>query len=327
MKEKPGSLEPTKKQSALPLCEISLVIPVLNEEEGLDECFKQVTKVLESSEFSYEIVFVDDGSTDNSLNILISLCKKNDFVKVIQLKKNYGQQKALFAGLENSSGKVIITYDADLQCVPDCLPVLARKVLEGYNIVSGVRKNRKDPFWGRTFSAGGNWLINKALNMEQKDFGAVKAFDRELVKEIIKQFEDSIYGTAYSLSKNFSEVYVDHELRLTGKSKWSILTRVEAYFDIYTAYSKRPFEWVLVGGAASFALAILVGLGIVFYSIAYPFEGIRETIIFFDLFLAFSGLNFIVLSLIGEFVLRLFRKHQTHREDIFFTMHSNIDNQ
>jgi len=312
----PGADERTSSESP-PACDISLIIPVLNEEEGLDNCFNEVFKVLKESGNSFEIIFVDDGSTDASLEKMLCLQKKSGHhVRVIQLKQNYGQLKAILSGLKYSRGNAVITYDSDLEFPPECIPKLAAKVLEGYDVASVVRKNRKDEYFlDRIFSIFGNYLINKALGIKQKDFGSVKGLSRLLVDQIVEQppIHPNVYAAAFFLSKNFVEIPVDHQSRIYGRSKWSVFKRIETYFDIYTTYHPRPFQWMMVGGGVCIFLGSILGVYILYQYLTIPPE--KGTRVLFDFFLILTGLIFIALSTIGEFVVRIFRKIPSKQED------------
>jgi len=156
--------------------DISVLIPVYNEIEGIDRCYTEVVKTLDADGRSYEIVFVDDGSADGSTDKLAAIAARDPRVTFVKLRYNIGQQRAMFAALYYCRGRAVITYDSDLQFHPECLPALATKVLDGYDIVGGIRVRRKDHlFYNRIPSYVGRLLINRALRIKLQDFGAVKA--------------------------------------------------------------------------------------------------------------------------------------------------------
>jgi len=289
--------------------DISVIIPVLNEIEGIDHCYSEVVRRLEQSPYSFELVFVDDGSTDGSTERLRELATGDARVTFLKLLHNVGQQHAMYAGLRYAGGAAVITYDSDLQFHPDCLPELAAKVLEGYDIVGGVRIERKDPMIvNRIPSWIGRKLINSALRTELADFGGVKAYSARMVRVLLTMDAPQIVlpAMAYSVSRNAVEIPVRHEPRRTGRSKWSIWSRMEVYLDVYTLYARRPFAWMMVGGALSLAAGMMLGLGILLYRILHTDE-FSGLIIFFDLFLLATGAYLFSLALIGEFVVRSFR--------------------
>lgn len=289
--------------------DVSVIIPVLNEIEGLDRCYKEVGASLERAGLPFEIVFVDDGSTDGSDRKMRAFAERDRRVTFVKLLYNVGQQRAMYIAFAHCRGRVVITYDSDLQFHPDCLPALARKVMEGYDIVGGIRVGRQDPlFLNRVPSAFGKFLINRALQMRQEDFGGVKAYSRRLVDIMRRQQSPFIIipAMAYNLSRNTAEIEVRHEPRKAGVSKWSVFSRMELYLDLYTLYARRPFEWMMVSGVLSLLAGLLLGAGILWYRlfVSTHFSGL---IIFFDIFLVVTGAFFFSLSFIGKFVVRILR--------------------
>jgi glycosyltransferase involved in cell wall biosynthesis len=289
--------------------DISLIIPVFNEVGGIDRCHNEVARRLEQSPYSFELIFVDDGSTDGSAERLRALAIRDDRVTLVKLLSNVGQQQAMYAALRYAEGRAVITYDSDLQFHPDCVPELAAKVFEGYDIVGGVRTQRKDPLIvNRLPSWIGRKLINKALRIELADFGGVKAYSARMVDVLLRMDAPRIVlpAMAYSVSRNAIEIPVRHQPRRTNRSKWSIWSRMEVYFDVYTLYARRPFAWMMLGGAVCLAAGLLLGLGVLLYwtFVTSAFGGL---IIFFDMFLLATGAYLFSLALIGEFVVRGFR--------------------
>lgn len=296
--------------------DVAVVIPVLDEEEGIERCHAEVTRVLDAAGLTYELVYVDDGSTDASLAKMIGFRAKGR-VKVVQLKRNVGQQRALWLGLRQCNARVVITYDSDLQFVPECLPDLVAKVREGFDIVSGVRESRQDPLIrNRLPSWFGQFLINKALRIQQKDFGAVKAYDRRVAESLAAIAQDFLIlpAAAYTISKRFAEIPVGHQRRMAGVTKWSLLRRMEFYLNIYTAYAPRPFEWMMVTGFLSLFASAALFVAILLYRFLVSAD-FRGTIVFFDVFLFFTGIQLFSTSLVGEFVVRAFRARPNAMEE------------
>lgn len=298
--------------------DVSVLIPVFNEEEGVRRCVAEVSATLDKSGYSYEMVFIDDGSTDQTLAILSELQKTTKNLLLLKCHSNLGQQRAMFEALKRCSGRAIITYDSDLQFHPDCLPEMTKLILSGYDIVSGIRTQRLDPLlYNRIPSLIGRYLINNALGIKVKDFGAVKAYSHKLVQEILKwnMYKVIIPACAYYLSNNHVEIPVRHQTRSAGVSKWSVVRRAELYFDVYTAFAERPFQSIMVGGALAVFASIALGIGILLYKF-FVSPWFAGTIIFFDLFLFFSGITFMVLSFIGEFVVRIYRQNTHLRPNV-----------
>lgn len=293
----------------MPAVDVSVLVPVYNEAEGIDRCHREICGALERSGYTFEIVFVDDGSTDGSAERLRALAQSDPRVILVKLLYNVGQQRAMYSALGHCTGRAVITYDADLQFHPDCLPALAAKVFEGYDIVGGIRVGRKDSLLtNRIPSWIGRALINKALRVEQQDFGGVKAYSGRLVQLLTGMNAPLIVipAMAYTVTRRCIEIPVRHQPRQIGRSKWSILSRIETYLDIYTLYARRPFAWLFVSGLVCLALSILFGIGIVWYrfAVSSDFSGL---IIFFDAFLLTTGVFLFSLSMIGEFVVRNLR--------------------
>lgn len=293
----------------IPAVDVSVLVPVFNEIDGIERCHREISAVLADSGYSFEIVYVDDGSTDGSVERLRTIVQADPRAILVKLLYNVGQQRAVYAALGHCAGRAVITYDSDLQFHPQCLPALAEKVFEGYDIVGGIRTERKDALLANRIPSWiGRKLINNALRINQQDFGAVKAYSARLIKLLLGVNTPLVVipAMAYNITRRTIEIPVQHQERQTGFSKWSVLTRIETYLDIYTLYARRPFAWMLVSGIASLALSLLMGVGIVLYRlfVSQDFSGL---IIFFDVFLFATGIYFFSLSLIGEFVVRNLR--------------------
>jgi len=216
---------------------VSVVIPAYNEEENLPVLYERLRTVLEKLEGDYEIIFVDDGSTDGSFDVLRDLARRDERVKVIRFRRNYGQTAAMYAGFEHATGEVIVTMDADLQNDPEDIPRLLKKLEEGYDIVSGWRKDRKDPFLSRRLpSKIANWIISKVTGVELHDYGCtLKAYRSEIAKRY------RLYGDMHrflpALARRFgakiTEIPVRHHPRLYGRSKYGIGRTVRVILDIF----------------------------------------------------------------------------------------------
>jgi glycosyltransferase involved in cell wall biosynthesis len=296
--------------------DISLIIPFFNEKEMLEECFQKASSILNEANLSYEIIFVNDGSSDESRDIAIKIAQENENVYCVQLKANVGQLKSIIFGLRQSCGRVVVTFDCDLQYPPECIPEIIRKIDEEYDMVSTRRILRIDEsFFDTFFSKIGNHLINRALKIQQNDFGSIKGFSRNLVNERDKNFslETNVYAAGLKLCQNYGEIPIKQRERKFGGSKWSLFKRIETYFDIFTNYAPRPFSWLMISGFWSMLTAIVLGLGTFFYWVFWV-SPIWEYFIFFTLFLFFLGLIFLSLSLIGEFSVRCYRRSNKEPE-------------
>jgi glycosyltransferase involved in cell wall biosynthesis len=204
---------------------LSIVVPVFNEENNLSELYEEILKSCKELDITYEIIFVDDGSWDASFPVLRSIQKEDLQVKIIRLRKNFGQTAALSAGFDYAKGEVIITLDADLQNDPQDFALLYEKIREGYDIVSGWRKKRKDRLLTRRIpSAIANWLISRITHIKLHDFGCtLKAFRKEVVKNInlYGELHRFIPAIASNIGVSIAEVVVNHRPRKHGKSKYT----------------------------------------------------------------------------------------------------------
>ncbi|MBW1717738.1 MAG: glycosyltransferase family 2 protein, partial [Deltaproteobacteria bacterium] len=232
-------------------CDLSLVIPVFNEQENLDQLYKEITASCEKLNKSYEAIFIDDGSTDDSLNVLIRLQKRDPRICVIRLRKNFGQTAALSAGFDHSCGDIIITLDADLQNDPEDFGMLIDKMEEGYDLVSGWRKKRKDKLFTRRLpSMMANWIISVITRVKLHDYGCtLKAFRREVVKNInlYGEMHRFIPAIASNIGITIAEVEVNHRPRRHGKSKYSLMRFTKVVLDLLTvkfmlSYATRPLQ-------------------------------------------------------------------------------------
>jgi glycosyltransferase involved in cell wall biosynthesis len=236
---------------------ISVVIPVLNELESLEQLHREITSVLERLQRSYEIVFVDDGSTDGSVAFCTRLLASDPHVVLIQLRRRFGKATALQAGFEIARGEVVFTLDADLQDNPHDIPRLLNRLEEGYDLVSGWKQERKDSFLKRLQSKIFNSITSVVTGLKLRDFNCgFKAYSREVTQSL------NLYGELYRFipalahAEGFrvSEISVHHRPRIHGKSKYSYERLIRAPFDLFTtlylvAFRRRPAH--LLGPIAS----------------------------------------------------------------------------
>ncbi|MGM0649441.1 MAG: glycosyltransferase family 2 protein [Bacteroidota bacterium] len=290
---------------------LSLIIPVFNEDENLPLLFDSIFKELENIKFTYEIICIDDGSTDNSYYHLENAAKFNDQVKIIRFRKNYGQTSAMSAGIDYSSGNILIFMDADMQNDPSDIPALINKMNEGYDVVSGWRKNRKDKlFFRRLPSFLANTLIRKISGVRIHDLGcSLKAYKREIIKEI------NLYGEmhrflpvlAAKIGARVTEIPVKHHHRKHGKSHYGLNRTFKVLLDLITiqfmsSFSTKPIY--LYGGFAilSLFLGLLSGIAVILMKIFWdtdmtgnPFLLLTVLFIIITVLLALMGIQTEVL--------------------------------
>ena len=246
--------------------DVSVVVPVFNEVENLEELYSQLTKALHRRE--YELLFVDDGSTDASYEILAHLHAKDRRVKVVQLAENFGQHAALAAGIEHAHGEVIVTMDADLQSDPTDITLLLAKMAEGYEVVSGWRVGRKLMHYGEMHRFLGALIVR--------------------------------------IGKSVAEVQVHHHPRWRGRSKYSFLSLLGLYLDFVTTFPSRIFQIVTLAGLLCTMVGL--GGGFLYFPLRFLLDMPLGTRIQFLIFLVlFFGAQLTVLGLLGEFITRIFR--------------------
>lgn len=251
---------------------ISVVIPLLNEEEALIELHDWIVKVMQSNDFSYEIIFIDDGSTDTSWDVISQLSIKNNFVKGIRFLKNFGKSQALHAGFEKAQGHIIITMDADLQDNPDEIPELYNMIVkDGFDLVSGWKKKRYDSVISKNLpSKLFNWAARKTSGVKLNDFNCgLKAYKQVVVKNIDVNGEMHRYIPVLSKNAGFikiGEKVVQHQARKYGETKFGMDRFIHGFLDLITIwflsrFGKRPMH---LFGALGFIM-FAIGFGFSFY--------------------------------------------------------------
>ncbi|MBV8879278.1 MAG: glycosyltransferase [Planctomycetaceae bacterium] len=291
---------------------VSAVIPVYNEESNLPELNERMTKALDSIGKSWELIYVDDGSADKSLELLTGYSAKDKRIRSVEFNRNYGQHAAVFAGLAETRGEIVVTLDADLQNPPEEVPKLVAKMEEGYDVVGSVRKNRQDPFFRKIASKLVNRLTrsgNKAAH-GMTDYGCMlRAYSRNVVDQIAqcKELSSFIPVLAMLYAKKTTEIHVDHAERARGTSKYGLLQLVKLQMDLMTGFSFLPLRFLSVFGAliagSAFTLAIFIlGMRII-RGDSYTQYGVFT--LFAILFMMVGGL-FIGLGILGEYVGRIY---------------------
>ena len=298
---------------------ISIVIPLYNEEESIPQLYEQLTTALQAIGQSYEIIVVDDGSSDGSFARLRQLHETDPRLKVIRFRRNFGQTAAFAAGFDAAQGDVIVTLDADLQNDPADIPLLLAKIDEGYDVVSGWRVRRRDTFRRRWLSRTANGLISRVTGVRLHDYGcSLKAYRREVVKSIrlYGELHRFIPAIASWMGVRVAEVPVNHRARTSGRSKYGSLSRtVKVFLDLLTvrfllSYATRPIH--VFGGLG--LLAALAGGAIGLY-LSYAKLVLGESIgnkplLTLAVLLMIVGVQMISMGLLGELVVRTYHESQ-----------------
>jgi len=302
---------------------LSVVIPVHNEEPSILPLYDSLTKVLESLGKPYEIIFVDDASTDRSFELLANLTETDPRLKVIRLRRNFGQTAALAAGFHEARGEIIVSMDGDLQHDPQDLPALVAKIEEGYDIASGWRKNRVDNALTRRLpSRIANWLMAKLSGVELHDFGTTfKAYRAEILRDInlYGELHRFIPALASFYGARIAEVPIRNIVRPRGSSHYGLGRTFHVLFDILTikfllSYLTRPMH--LFGNLG--LISTLTGSGILAYLLAIKIAGGEILIEHGPLLLAgtillLAGLMMFTTGLMGEILMRTYFESQGRR--------------
>ncbi len=252
------------------MLDISIVVPLLNESESLPELEAWIARVTQENNYAYEVIFIDDGSTDNSWEVIQSLSEKNNNIKGIRFRRNYGKSAALNVGFNAAKGNVVITMDADLQDSPDEIPGLYKKIIdEKYDVVSGWKKKRYDPITKTLPTKLFNWATRKMSGIYLHDFNCgLKAYSNEVVKNIEVYGEMHRYIPVIAKSAGFKKIgeqVVEHRARKYGTTKFGLDRFVNGLLDLLTIFfmgkfGKKPMHFFGVYGLLSFILGFSIAM-------------------------------------------------------------------
>ena len=289
---------------------VSVLVPVLNEEECLPELQRRLHETLESTGKSYEIIYINDGSTDSTQRIMEEFHAKDDHVKVIEFSRNFGQHMALFAGFARAQGDMVITIDADLQNPPEEIPRLIEKVEEGYDVVATYRRGRQDSLLRTIPSYIVNKITSRLVGAKLRDYGCMlRAYGRSVIDSMNMCQESSSFipALANTYAKRIIEIEVGHEERKKGISKYGLFRLLRLNFDLMTGFSLLPIQFI---GLLGVGIAI-VGLAFALYLIVRRFIVGPESEGLFTLFailFVFIGVQIFALGIIGEYIGRIFQE-------------------
>ncbi len=299
---------------------ISIVIPLYNEEESLRPLYNELKKSLKNIPCEHEIIFVDDGSTDKSLSIIKELARYDNYVHYLSFRTNYGKSAALQIGFKYATGDAIITMDADLQDDPEEIPNLLRKLEEGYDLVSGWKKKRYDPFIKRYSSKFFNFVTRFFSKVKIHDFNCgLKAYRRAVVQSINVYGELHRYIPVLAGWKGFSitEIPVKHHPRRYGKTKFGISRFFKGFIDLITVlftirYIKRPMHLFGFVGLLTALMGVFISLWLTYEKI-FLGKGINNRPIFFlGILLIIVGIQFFAIGLLGELIVHNFQNDKEY---------------
>ncbi len=299
--------------------DISVVIPLLNEEENIPILFQELVDVFVPLHLKYELIFVDDGSTDTSLAILKNIQREYPQVVYISLRKNFGQTAAMSAGFDYASGNVIIAMDADLQNDPRDIPRMLEKINEGLDVVTGWRHDRKDPFISRKLpSMIANKIISSATGVDLHDYGCtLKAFRHDVIDnlQLYGEMHRFIPAIASGMGVSIAEVKVNHRARRFGSSKYGISRTIRVILDLITvkfllSYSTRPIHVFGTMGILSGGIGFIIALIMTIQRQIYHQSISDRPLLLLAIFLMFVGVQFVTMGLIAEMLSRTYHESQ-----------------
>ncbi|MBC7237661.1 MAG: glycosyltransferase family 2 protein [Chloroflexi bacterium] len=299
--------------------DLSVVVPVYNEEQNIQYLYDQLTEVLEPLGLEYEIICADDGSRDRSFALLKELAQKDPRLKVIRFRRNFGQTAGFSAGFDYARGDIVVTIDADLQNDPAGIPLLLDKMAEGYDVVSGWRKERQDPFLSRKLpSRIANWLISRTTGVQVHDRGcSLRAHRREIVKDmrLYGELHRFIPDIAAWLGATMAEVPVNHRPRRFGKSKYGIGRTFRVILDLITvrflqSYSTRPIHIFGKYGLLLAGVGFLLGLWLTFEKLVLGQSIGNRPALILSVLLMVMGVQLVSIGLLGEMIVRTYYEGQ-----------------
>lgn len=299
--------------------DLSIVVPIYNEEESITFLYERVTSALANTALVYELILVDDGSSDRSFLLLKDIALQDQRVKVIRFRRNFGQTAAMAAGFDAASGRVVAPMDGDLQNDPTDIPKLLAKIDEGYDVVSGWRKDRQDTFINRKLpSMIANGLISRFTGVHLHDYGCtLKAYRREVLDGInlYGEMHRFVPALASQVGAKVTELPVKHHPRMYGTSKYGISRTVRVVLDLMTvkfllSYSTKPIQLFGKWGVYTLFAGFLSGLATIYMKIFEHFSMNRNPLWILTIFLLFMGIQFIVLGLLGELNARTYYEAQ-----------------
>jgi glycosyltransferase involved in cell wall biosynthesis len=296
-------------------CELSVIVPVFNERESLEPLVSSLSKVLSSSGEDYEIIFIDDGSSDGSTEYLAEVTKSNPRARLVQFRRNFGQTAALAAGIEFATGAILITIDADLQNDPADIPALLTKLREGYDVVSCWRRRRKDSWLTRTLpSKLANGLISRISGVRLHDYGCtLKAYRAEVLAHMRLYGEMHRFIPIYATwaGAKVAELPVQHHPRIHGTSKYGLSRMHKVFLDLITvkmlsSYSTKPMYMFGGTGLAACAAGFFFAGWTLFDKFFNDIKAHRNPLLLLAVFLFILGVQFILMGLVAELVIRIY---------------------
>ena len=312
-------MERNDKQTTTQAPELSLFLPVLDEQDNLRPMHEKIRAALDALGKTAEVIYVDDGSTDNSLKVLREIAASDDRVRVISLRRNYGQTAAMSAGIDAALGEILIPMDADLQNDPADIKRLLDKLDEGYDVVSGWRKDRQDKLISRKIpSKIANKIISWIGDVPLHDYGcSLKAYRRDVIQDVKLYGEMHRFIPIYDAwaGARVTEIPVDHHARTMGKSKYGISRTIKVVFDLITIkfmaeYHTKPIYVFGTFGMLAFFISMLAGIWAVVLKFGYSTSFILTPLPIIAVVMLAISVQFFLMGLLAELLVRTYHESQ-----------------
>ncbi|MDR0292216.1 MAG: glycosyltransferase [Elusimicrobium sp.] len=290
---------------------LSLVIPVYNEEASLPALFERTFTAMDKLNRPYEVIFINDGSKDKSIDMLKSEHKKRpQQVKIIDFNGNFGQHMAIVAGFAKVSGDMVVTMDADLQNPPEEIGCMVEKFEEGYDVVGTIRENRDDPFYRKFFSKIVNIVTNKITGLKIHDYGCMlRLYSRNIADVIAESDEGTTFIPAFAqkYASNPTEINIAHSRREKGESKYSFFRLISLNFDLMTSFSMVPLQFITVSGLIISALSFMFAAFLIIrrFIVGPEVEGVFTL---FAIMFFLMGVLISAVGIVGEYIGRIFKE-------------------
>ena len=308
----------------LPQLDLSVVVPIYNEAESVETLVQAIASAIAQTQLNYEIICVDDGSKDGSTGVLTDLARRRIDLKAVILRRNYGQTAAMAAGFQSAIGKVIITLDGDLQNDPADIPMLLAKLDEGYDLVSGWRKNRQDAALTRLLpSKIANIIIAKVTGVRLHDYGcSLKAYRAELIADmnLYGELHRFLPALAYIEGARIAEVPVRHHARQFGQSKYGLGRTIRVVMDLMTVFFMkkfltRPMHVFGLGGVISLTTGVGMGLYLTIIKLFFDRDIGDRPLLILAVLLILTGVQLFCFGLVTELLMRTY--HESQRRPIY----------
>ncbi|WP_127959393.1 undecaprenyl-phosphate 4-deoxy-4-formamido-L-arabinose transferase [Serratia microhaemolytica] len=294
-----------------PINKVSLVIPVFNEQESLPALLERTGNACKKLSQSYEIILVDDGSSDDSAQLLTAAAEQpGSAIIAVLLNRNYGQHSAIMAGFNQASGDLVITLDADLQNPPEEIPRLVEIAEQGYDVVGTVRADRQDSWFRKTASRLINLMIQRATGKSMGDYGCMlRAYRRHIVEAMLHCHERSTFIPilANTFARRTIEIEVRHAERAFGDSKYGFMKLINLMYDLLTCLTTAPLRLLSVVGSVIALLGFVLALLLIILRLALGAEWAEDGVFtLFAVLFSFIGAQFVAMGLLGEYIGRIY---------------------